>query len=129
VKSANPTRRYLFALCCYDLKKLPEAESALSAGPGAGGGGKGGAGMAAAAAAAAGGVPNGAAGLHLLGVICKDTGRRDAAVAGLYELPNAVSPHDRPAAVDSRPTVSAEELEASHPRSSRLRLWSLQAPA
>jgi len=22
--------RYLFALCCYDLKKLPEAESALS---------------------------------------------------------------------------------------------------
>ena len=79
--------RYLLALCCYDLGRLPEAERALA---GAAGGRENvpparasfrGETKAGAAGSDADCVPNGAAGFHLLGLVCKETGRRAAAVA------------------------------------------------
>ncbi|MCO5564648.1 hypothetical protein L7F22_018314 [Adiantum nelumboides] len=55
--------RYLFALACYEMGNLVEAESTLSQ-PGEPGGE----------------VPNGAAGCYLLGLICRQTDRRQAAI-------------------------------------------------
>ncbi|MCO5567903.1 hypothetical protein L7F22_021599 [Adiantum nelumboides] len=55
--------RYLFALACYEMGNLVEAESTLSQ-PGEPGGE----------------VPNGAAGCYLLGSICRQTDRRQAAI-------------------------------------------------
>ena len=75
--------RYLLALCCYDLGRLPEAERALCGVPGGRenvppkvktGFGK-------SEVKGTVNVPNGAAGFHLLGLVCKETGRRAAAVA------------------------------------------------
>ena len=76
--ATSPRCRYLLARCCYDLKKHAEAESALvgpdvskpsplDPNPGH----------------PVGDVPNGAAGQYLLGLVCKETGRRAAAVAHL----------------------------------------------
>ena len=76
--------RYLLALCCYDLGRLPEAERALCGVPGGRENvppkvktenrfGK-------SEVQGTVNVPNGAAGLHLLGMVCKETGRRAAAV-------------------------------------------------
>lgn len=82
--------RYLIALCCYDLGRLPEAERALV---GVGGRTQGREnyppkGTGAGTRKGAGGdthespiIPHGAAGLHLLGLVCKETGRRAAAVS------------------------------------------------
>ncbi|KAI5083222.1 hypothetical protein GOP47_0002965 [Adiantum capillus-veneris] len=55
--------RYLFALACYEMGNLVEAESALSQSGDPGGE-----------------VPNGAAGYYLLGLICRQTDRRQAAI-------------------------------------------------
>ena len=76
--TTSPRCRYLLARCCYDLKKHAEAEAALVSpdaskpfpldpNPGH----------------PVGDVPNGAAGQYLLGLVCKETGRRAAAVAHL----------------------------------------------
>ena len=76
--------RYLLALCCYDLGRLPEAERALV---GVSGGrenvppARPSLAQSKTGAQDADAVPNGAAGFHLLGLVCKETGRRAAAVA------------------------------------------------
>ncbi|GAQ84112.1 DNA-binding cell division cycle control protein [Klebsormidium nitens] len=59
----SPESRYLYALCCFQLGKLPEAEAALTGDH-----------------YSAGQVVNGAAGHYLLGLICKRSDRRETAV-------------------------------------------------
>eukprot|EP00850_Spirogloea_muscicola_P021467 SM000250S08725 [mRNA] locus=s250:55409:60519:- [translate_table: standard] len=63
----SPRCRYLLALACHALNKLPEAEAALLS-------------SSSSAAPIAENVPNGAAGYYLLGLICRQTDRRQAAV-------------------------------------------------
>ena len=80
----TPAARYLFAKACYDLGKLAEAESALRAETADGGRAFGG-GYGSRRRPSAGEEEElacgGAAGEYLLGLICKETGRRAAAVA------------------------------------------------
>jgi len=85
---------YLLALCCYALNRLPEAERALVGVGGGGGGGVGGRpsagrenqpppkgkGTTGKNERTAKEPPNGAAGLYLLGMVMKETGRRAGAV-------------------------------------------------
>lgn len=66
--------RYLLALCCLDLGHLDEAERVLLSASSVGT-----AGSAHAGPAAAGDVPNGAAGLYLLGLVSVKTQRRELA--------------------------------------------------
>ena len=76
--------RYLLALCCVKLRKLPEAEAALSHSALPAGGRPPATDSSAAerpASDASADVPNGAHGRYLLGVICKETGRAKAAIA------------------------------------------------
>jgi anaphase-promoting complex subunit 3 len=58
----SPENRYLFALCCYELDKVKEAETALIGGNSS---------ATASEVIASNKVPNGAAGFYLLGLICK----------------------------------------------------------
>ncbi|KAH8054423.1 hypothetical protein JL720_14443 [Aureococcus anophagefferens] len=87
--ASSASRRYLLAVACYKLDKLAEAEAALlpdrgAAGPKAsrdlllGPGSP---------------VPHGAAGLHLLGVVCQHTHRRDHAVE-YYRLALRLGAHE-----------------------------------
>eukprot|EP00741_Cyanophora_paradoxa_P021255 tig00021348_g20515.t1 len=66
--SCNAHMRYLFAQCCFEMSKLQEAESVLT--PPVSSNGE-----------ALEEVPNGAAGLHLLGQICQRASRRTQAIA------------------------------------------------
>ena len=82
----SPKCRYLFALCCVKLRRLPEAEAALCRSPLPAGGrppatDSSAAERPAANARATSDVPNGAHGLYLLGRVCKETGRDKAAAA------------------------------------------------
>ena len=80
----TPAARYLFAKACYDLGKLAEAESALRAETADGGrafGGGYGSRRRPSAREEEELACGGAAGEYLLGLICKETGRRAAAVA------------------------------------------------
>ena len=81
----SPRCRYLFALCCVKLRRLPEAEAALCRSPLPAGGRPPATDASAAerpaANAATSDVPNGAHGLYLLGRVCKETGRDKAAAA------------------------------------------------
>eukprot|EP00898_Chlorokybus_atmophyticus_P000631 jgi/Chlat1/1569/Chrsp123S01830 len=61
--TTSPNCRYLYGLCCLQTGKLAEAESALTPPPGSHGQ-----------------VPRGAAGHYLLGLICKQSSRREAAI-------------------------------------------------
>mmetsp|Transcript_7008 Transcript_7008/g.25848 ORF Transcript_7008/g.25848 Transcript_7008/m.25848 type:complete len:818 (-) Transcript_7008:193-2646(-) len=70
--SVSPQARYMFATCCMKLGRLAEAEAALL--------GKGVEDTQTTDGAAKDAVPNGAAGYFLLGMICKRTDRRTAAV-------------------------------------------------
>ena len=76
---ASPECRYLLALCCYKLRRLPEAERALLGTPSKTATKPGGGSVSLEPTLDR--VPAGAAGFHLLGLICKETGRRRAAVS------------------------------------------------
>lgn len=83
----SPQNRYLLALCCLELGHLDEAERVLL-GPSL----PGTAGGANATPAAISDVPNGAAGLYLLGVICIKTQRR-AQAARYYTQALELNPY------------------------------------
>lgn len=68
--ATQPQSRYLLAVCCFQLGRLAAAENAL-----VGGGGDCFDGGPASAQ-----VPNGAAGLYLMGRICRRANRREQAI-------------------------------------------------